>query len=101
MFARHVVVLTSGHREWSVNVFLDLEYRFPVFGSIGNLYGFLLYSITYFTGILGQFIFHFEIVLMSLAFSTNVASAFTRNACCISSVMVEVRHAGVDRAAGS
>lgn len=60
--------------------FLGLEYRFPLFGSIGNLYGFSLYSITYFTGILGQFIFHFEIVLMSLEFSTNVASTFTRNA---------------------
>ena len=80
MFTRHVVVLTSGHGVWCVNVFLGLQYRFPLFGSIGNLYGFSLHSITYFTGTLGHFIFHFEIVLMSLEFSTNVASTFTRNA---------------------
>jgi len=75
-----MVVLTSGHRVWCFNVFLRLEHRFPLFGSIGNLYGFSLYSITYFTGILGQLIFHFEIVPMSLELCNNGASTFTRNA---------------------
>jgi hypothetical protein len=79
MFMTHVVVLTSGHRLWCVNVFIGLVYRLPLFGSIGNLYGFSLYSITYFTG-MGQFIFHFEIVPMSLELCTSIASTFTRNA---------------------
>jgi len=80
IFAMHAVVLTSGHRVWCVNVFLGLEYRFPPFGSIGNLYGFSLYSITYFTGILDEFIFHFGIVPMSLELCTNTDSTFNRNA---------------------
>lgn len=65
---------------WCFNVFLRLEYRFTLFGAIGNLYCFSLYSITYFTGILGQLILHFEIVPMSRELCTNVASTFTRNA---------------------
>jgi hypothetical protein len=80
MFVTYMVALTSGHRVWCVNVFLGLENRFSLFGSIGNLYGFSLHSITHFTGILGQLIFHFEIVPMSLELYTNVASTFTRNA---------------------
>jgi len=71
MFATHVVVLISGHGVWCVNIFLGLEYRFPLFGSIRNPYGFSLYLITYFTCILGKFIFHFETVPMPLELGTN------------------------------
>jgi hypothetical protein len=80
MFATHVVVFTSGHRVWCVNVVLGPEYRFLLFVSIGNLYGVSLYSVTYYTGILGQFIFHFEIVSLSLKLCTSVALTFTRYA---------------------